>query len=357
MSDYKRKLSNCYDEPPHYEEDSGRSTPTLSEDLVAAEALTQLTKSTSAPSTPLSNLSIEDSQHPLVTKVNQVSKHPLVTGAFKYYADSKRNYPHFNYAAELVERATLPVMAKIEDGLNYRHIQRKKKRKIKGNKVETRKRLQFCLHILRLANDQINSQVRGLQQKMNERETMQPEQQGNYSLFMLQTPTPTESASYDTAVNTPQTPSSQPSEQVPENQTSLETQQTKTEIITTVKKIIHVISNFKASSLTVDSVANESSELKSTIRDIILKLPSQIQQTANSNNLTSQETNDKIFLFAKESLDMIQRLTVVFNDQLQKVEDWFETGTKSDDFDSQIQGAESNGSVTPEVNIDNKIQF
>lgn len=370
MAESKRKLSiynEDYEDPPPYNEgtvstiNSGTSTPTLNEDLVAAEALTQL-NGTPPPTTPLSNLTIEERQHPIVNKVSQVSKHPLVTNAFKYYEDSKVKYPHFNYAAGIVERAAIPVVAKIEDNLNNRHMKRMTKRKLKKRKVvndknETKKRLQFCLHILRLANDQINNQVINLQQKIVERETR------NYS--DPQSPT----AVYPSSVNenltnaddkerldTPmvQTPTPTETEFSESNTTSVEAEKTNTEIITTVKKIIHVISNFKTSTLTND-VANESNELKSTIRDIILKLPSQVQQN-NSHNST--QTNDKIFLFAKESLDMIGRLTKVFNEQLQKAEDWINS-----DESNRPKDEDSLKTPVPErihekfSSLDNKIQI
>ncbi|CAH6722318.1 hypothetical protein CLIB1444_09S00914 [[Candida] jaroonii] len=370
MAESKRKLSiynDDFEDPPPYNEEvgstinSGTSTPTLNEDLVAAEALTQL-NGTPPPTTPLSNLTIEERQHPIVNKVSQVSKHPLVTNAFKYYEDSKVKYPHFNYAAGIVERAAIPVVAKIEDNLNNRHMKRMTKRKSKKRKVvddknETKKRLQFCLHILRLANDQINNQVINLQQKIVERETRNhsdPQSPTAVNTLavgeipsnviieekqdkpMVQTPTPTET-------------------EFTENNTSAEAEKTNTEIITTVKKIIHVISNFKTSTLTND-VASESNELKSTIRDIILKLPSQVQQN-NCHNPT--QTNDRIFLFAKESLDMIGRLTKVFNEQLQKAEDWI----NSDEQQNLHGDDDSLKTPVPErindkfPSLDNKIQL
>lgn len=295
-----------------------RSSP----DLVAAEALARMTGTPppiSRISTPMSNLSIDEQrqlQHPLIAKVNQVSRIPLVRDAFKYYEDSKRNYPHFNYAAGIVERAAIPVVSRIEVNLNNRHRQRlenpirkKRRRNNKRDRKETKKRLQFCLHLLRLANDQITNQVSNLQTKLSEREKKQQpvydekrQKDDDDDLFV-------------DSVSIQQSPS--PAPDVPN-----EAEKTNTEIITTVKKIIHVISNFKTTNLSAsDNNESDGSELRSTIRDIILKLPRQIQQTNSGTN----ETNDKIFVFAKESLDMISRLTNVFDEQLQKAESWIGT--------------------------------
>ena len=53
--------------------------------------------------------------------------------------------------------------------------------------------------------------------------------------------------------------------------------------------------------------------------------PNTLQQNSvasspNANN--AQQVNDRVFLFAKESLDMIAKLTTVFNEQLAKAESW-----------------------------------
>lgn len=357
----KRKLS-VQDDLPSHNTARGRSSSTASfdasppppynqandHDLVsAAEALTQLTKKSTPPPgadnlplvRPLLALSVEtpatvtSGEHPLVTRVAQVTKHPILTNAYKYYESLKRSYAPFNYAAEIVEKAAIPVVNKIELNLNSRHRARQLRREDKLNKkrrldrnassgsihkrtdsetvsLETKKRLQFCLHILKLANEHISTKVVFLQQKMEDKEKEKKEREV------------TKPAAVD-----------------PEA-----TQQMKTEIITTVKKIIHVISNFKPSSLSADNfnegeegeevtsdkapetaaenkIAQENLQLKSTIRDIILNLPNSIQ-TAASSTPNCKANNDRIFVFAKESLDMIGRLTNVFNDQLEKAEQW-----------------------------------
>lgn len=322
-------------------------SPPRNDDLVAAEALTRLT-ATPPPinniSTPMSNLSIDErsqSQHPLIAKVNQVSQHPIVRDAFKYYENSKRNYPHFNYAAGIVERAALPVVNKIEINLNNRHRQRlanktikkKKKRKVSRNdKNETKKRLQFCLHILKLANEQINNQVNFFQNKITERELkleQKKQQEVNDRMSSQQVSDPSNSS---------------------ENLNTKDAQEAKSEIVTTVKKIVHLISNFKTSNLNSEPRNTEScNELRSTIRDIILKLPSQIQQTTINNNASAQQTNEKILVFAKESLDMIGRLTNVFNEQLEKAENWIGANESESQTTSRIHSRVQSRSQSPKL--------
>lgn len=356
--------------PPPFD---SKERPDSDHDLVsAAEALTQLTQinlkancitnctaippRTTTPPTnivsrpniasPLPSLPLQSTtQHPLVASVNKVSRHPIVTNAVKYYDYSKRTYAPFNYAAEIVEKAAFPVVTKIELNLNNRYQAKQarkgsKKRRLEEQtayatvptqsssrrssfntdtimvSLETKKRLQFCLHILRLANDKINNLVHNLQQKVVTKEIEAREKRDA-----------TDAAKQD------------------------EAQKTKTEIVTTVKNIIRLISNFKPSSLstsnessrssspaprdsvTCDNLENarcmlrtdsmestEDDQLKGTIRRIILSLPTTVQQSSVSSG--GQQTNDRVLVFAKESLDMISRLTTVFNHQLEKAEAW-----------------------------------
>lgn len=317
--------------------------PDNHDDMVsAAEALTQLTNGGSPSPKD------ESHEHPLVSRINQVSKHPIVTNAVKYYENSKRNYAPFNYAAGIVEMAAIPVVNKIEDNLNSLHKANQKRRKLdkpdasaeqtpsteddNNLSVETKKRLQFCLHILKLANDHINSKVTLLQQKMNDREREIKEKQLKKEHMQAQSPTNTQDPSCssetlidDSSING-QDDLSIPSEA---------SQQTKTEIVTTVKKIIRVISNFKPSSLNISQPGERSDgdnkiqsespksrsgsvDLRTTVRDIILNLPESVQETTSS----CTQPNDRIVVFAKESLDMIGKLTQVFNEQLERAETW-----------------------------------
>lgn len=433
----KRKLSTVGApsdiQPPSYEHATGsenENTPLIStsekqngddKDLVsAAEALTQLTQlnsnvnssstslnsrlstppmistangahngGSSVSSPVISNFLIEkqtvlppiQKQHPLVERVNKVSRHPLVTNAVKYYDYSKRNYASFNYAAEFVEKAAIPVVNKIEVNLNNRYQAKKakqearkgtskKRRKVNQHyatsaasspslspslppapapsfassasfsssgrssltysdtnvSIETKKRLQFCLHILKLANEKINNLVLVLQQRVVTKEIEAKEKREAISAGDVKQD---------------------------------EAQRTNIEIVTTVKNIIRLISNFKPSSLATKDEQNESAidekdgitpvnshtnsvgsrknstdddQLKGTIRDIILALPATIQQSSSGNT----QTNDRVLVFAKESLDMISRLTVVFNNQLEKAEAWV-AGEQQEQENQQIE--------------------
>ena len=338
--------------------------------VLAAEALALLTKRTPPPpgagesedgsgasqghsaiASPLSSLLIQGDedykiQHPLVSRVNQVSRHPIVTNAVRYYNHSKRNYALFNYAAEFVEKAAIPVVSRIEADLNSRHQvkqaaaaitddnevspHRKLRRlsssstvatakSVKSNSAstaDTRKRLQFCLHVLKLTNDQITTKVSELQAKIQEREQEREKEQAQ-KIERARRASEASHASQD-QTGPPGAGLIAP-----------EAQQTKTEIVSTVKKIIHVISNFRPSSLSTSngltptsSQSSENCDFKTTIRDIILQLPTTVQQTTAAKTGTGQQANDRIFLLAKESLDMITRLTTVFSVQLEKADNW-----------------------------------
>ncbi|KAF3987529.1 hypothetical protein FT663_04406 [Candidozyma haemuli var. vulneris] len=286
----------------------------------------------SSITSPMSTTSLTDlerQQHPIVSSVSAVSKLPIVTNAVKYYEDSKRNYAPFNYAAGIVEKAAMPVFSKIEVNLNSMHqaklheARRQKKRRVVSptEKTETKKRLKFCLHILKLANRQINDRVNCLQRAIqpdspvsdrHQEQLSTPQSEEKHDDTHVLTRPEARSETDLTAVNSSR------------SEYSADPQETQTEIVTTVKKIIHVISNFRPSSLVADKgpggegLESEDYRLKSTIREIILNLPNQVQTNAAS----SSQTNDKIVTFAKESLNMIGRLTTVFNNQLEKAESW-----------------------------------
>lgn len=345
--------------------------------VLAAEALALLTnKSPLSPSladnedgsgdlqghlaiaSPLSSLLIHGddeykTQHPLVSRVNQVSRHPLVTNAVRYYNSSKQNYALFNYAAEFVEKAALPVVSRIEADLNSRHqvkqaaaaltgteaAPHRKLRRLSSSSTvssaktktatataDTRQRLQFCLHVLKLANDQITTKVSELQTRIQERE-----QGRELELAQQRERARRASEASQERARAPQAGLTAPEAQ--------QAQQTKTEIVSTVKKIIHVISNFRPSSLSTsdaisptNSNASEDCELKSTIRDIILQLPNTVQQTAIQTSNSALQANDRIFVLAKESLDMITRLTTVFSVQLEKADNWVAGEKEADEL-------------------------
>lgn len=333
----KRKFSDSFAaDPPKYSEVALPLSDANDDDLVlAAEALTKLTHSVSPPPThdvstnastlgsPVSSTSLQDMDeqvHPIVLGVNAVTKHPIVTNAVRYYETSKRNYATFNYAAGIVEKAAIPVFSKIEVNLNNIHQARLKKRRYgPTEKVEVKRRLKFCLHILKLANDNISAKVLDLQRRIQEKET----QPGEITPVNDDVPLKdemSEALSELTAV----------SSTVP-----VQAQETRTEIIATVKKIIHVISNFRPSALNAEDPEevgrpDDETKLKGTIREIILNLPNQFQQSGALCSQTQLTTSDRVIMFARESLDMIGRLTSVFNEQLEKAETWVGGETESE---------------------------
>lgn len=364
----KRSLSESDPDLPPYESITPASAANASPpeyfqqrsdtDLMsAAEVLTRLTKSespydfsehASTVASPISTSSLHElqqQQHPIVQLVSAVSKLPLVSNAVRYYELSKRNYATFNYAAEFVEKAAMPVFNKIEINLNSIHQARleearlKKKRRVEQgpkDKKEIKKRLKFCLHILKLANDNISSKVAELQNRIKEKEAdknrLKEEDNGGVVEAEVANGPGSEAHvvandSANVVVATNVSPRTVPAEtELPK--------EAQTEIVATVKKIIHVISNFKPSSLDALEKSAEAAqkeaedvELKSTIRKIIFDLPTHIQHSAVS---TAEGGNDRIVVFAKESLDMIGKLVSVFNEQLEKAEKWVEGEEKKE---------------------------
>ena len=331
----------------------------------AAETLTLLTRNATPPS-DADTVAMDDAQspvilppihpqhqrHPIVSTVSMVARHPIMMNAVKYYETSKRNYPSFNYAAGIVESAAIPVVNNIEAKLNTRHQTRQasavsstditptnsnfgdykiqhdgknqlqKKRRFSASSqtsnissyssIDTKKRLQFCINILKLANTNISSKVEFLQEKINETEIAVKEEREK---LIAQ-------KSHDSNST---------------NTTEQATQKTKTEIVGTVKKIIHLISNLRPSSLGDTSVtnglspvssngsqSNQDFELKNAIKDIIMSLPQSLQQQQQLQQLGSptNSQDDVIFKFAKESLVMISKLTQIFTEKLDQVEHW-----------------------------------
>lgn len=321
------------DVPPPYRSlpPSRTQLPLLrTEETIAAEALTRLT-GTASPPTPdemqgfsrvASPLSVtgpgtHQQIHPIVQLVNTIYRLPLVTNAVRYYETSKRNYATFSYAAGIVEKAAIPVFNRIEDNLNSMHqnrleerarIRRRRRGNVKrDDKTEIKKRIKFCLHILKLANDKIKDKVNHLQQRI-----LEPDD-GDASTIevdALNVKSETALTSFPSNEITPQTSN------VPQ-----EAEDTNTEVVATVRKIIHVISNFRPSSLSVgcspdaESAHNDDLRLRSTIRQIILNLPTQMSQTVPG-------APQQAIIFAKQSLDMIGNLTNVFKEQLDKAENW-----------------------------------
>lgn len=268
-----------------------------------------------------------------------------MTNAVRYYETSKRNYATFNYAAAFVEKAAIPVISKIEVNLNNIHQARqekaKKKRRLdkQNDKTETKKRLKFCLHILKLANDNISAKVSELQLRIsetkNEKERSETPDVGASTASESDMTSRAMSLLEKSLATVPE----EKHEEFAENEltrvsSTVPEEETNTEIVKTVKKIIHIISNFRPSSLSAtaeessdsqDGPRDEDVKLRSTIRNIILNLPTQIQKSKS----TATPCQDRVMEFARESLDMISLLTTVFNEQLEKAETWVDGPDKA----------------------------
>lgn len=315
----------------------------------AAEALTRLNSCTTGPtlsssstaSTPHHHLSrspsvssptdVTQQVHPIVLLVNAMSRLPIVTNAVKYYETSKRNYATFNYAAAFVEKAAIPVFSKIEVNLNNLHQARqekaRKKRRLAAknpkDKTEIKKRLKFCLHILKLANDNISAKISDLQLRIAEADKQKLSE--NVSGGQLETPDVVQVVVKEEDLTNVSAEKFEDNE-LTRVSSSIPDEETNVEIVKTVKKIIHIISNFRPSSLSAsgetsdvaDGSRDDDVKLRSMIRSIILNLPNQIQKSKTG----PLPCHDRVMEFARESLDMIGLLTNVFNDQLQKAESW-----------------------------------
>ncbi|GEQ67146.1 hypothetical protein JCM33374_g809 [Metschnikowia sp. JCM 33374] len=309
--------------------------------------------STSQISSPIPTTTLKDIPqqiHPIVQRVSTISKLPLVTNAKKYYETSKRNYATFNYAAGIVEKAAIPVFNKIEVNLNNKHqakLEQKaqiKKRRVQNkgqDKHEIKKRIKFCLHILKLANDNISAKVNELQDKIKESKAS-PKSNAKKKLA---SPKSEHQLEYSQNVEFPSNEITPTSTNVPEKAL-----QTNHEIVATVKKIVHVISNFRPSSLNVaeggnggpDVFRGDDVKLKKTIREIILRLPKQVSQSVPG----AQKAPNQAICFARESLDMIGRLTTVFNEQLEKAEHWVDRSAEKESGEPSSGQSSDSSEVT-----------
>ncbi|KAF8005528.1 hypothetical protein HF325_000985 [Metschnikowia pulcherrima] len=262
-----------------------------------------------SPLSLLSSRNLGPQIHPIVQRVNTISRLPLVTNAVKYYETSKRNYASFNYAAGIVEKAAMPVFNKIEDNLNSKHqakleerarLKKRRVQKRRQDKHEIKKRIKFCLHILKLANENISAKVNDLQVKIKETDN---------SLAKVKKESPGDRN--ELAENTTR-PSSL---------------------------------NVSEEEIGPLELHGDDAKLKKTIRKIILSLPRQVSQTVPG----AQKAPHQAICFARESLDMIGRLTNVFNEQLEKAEHWV-------DQTSERRFKVFNDSVSPAPSDSTKVE-
>lgn len=201
---------------------------------------------------------------------------------------------------------------------------------------DSRQRLRYCLHLLRLANDHLASKVTSLQDLIAEQEAVDMAQQIAANHVPLENnPTPPRRTTFADALG-----------------------KLKKDIVTTVRKAVTVISTFAGNSLPEPA--------RSHIRNYILQLPNRwalsletpsvrsrrsstvattavatavpsgamtpvnaSQGTSTHNRQlgcrclsTDMEVGSRVLSLAKESLDMLQHIMTIVRDTLDKAEMW-----------------------------------
>ncbi len=212
--------------------------------------------------------------------VNRVSNHPLITHAVKAYESSKSNYPSFKYGAEMVENMAKPVVRKINKQYIYRqrqkqlqlHQQRTQQRHTAtpqrwtdalGNALtpESRRRLRVCLHLLKLANNTLNVKIKRLSDIIEEEEASQFQNSDSIDKNMaLEFENESQHDNNKNEKN--------------EDSTNGNVKTIKADIITTVKKIVNVVSNYGCNTLPEPA--------RSKVRESLLKLPSNWIKSVNT---------------------------------------------------------------------------
>lgn len=298
----------------------------------------------------------EEGQDTLLDKVRSNS---IINNAVNLYEQSKHQYPSFRKGAEMMERkALIPMVRKLEktsnkwkrrgkraheDGINSDEEEREeeveteyedsnalesdsedhgprisKRQKIseaiakgKGNlkgyklnmSIESKKRLVTCLHLLKLANNQLSNKVSFLQ------ELVQQEQR-------------TRKSRRSKAIKSGTSEEHSDNEQFFDASDNLDEQSTviKMEVVGTVKKVYSIVSKFTGSSLPEPA--------RSQVRETLLKLPTNWSTSMNSTNMSKYtsskkiSTNGKVLILARESLDMVGNVMNVVDNTLGKAEEW-----------------------------------
>jgi len=173
--------------------------------------------------------------------------------------------------------------------------------------IESKKRIATCLQLLMLANKQIASKIQHLQNLIaKEQELMQKSK---------------ESPKEDDKI----CESREPNEETDANTTV----QIKQEIVSTVKKVVSLISKYAGNSLPEPA--------RSNVRETLLRLPTKWATnttttttpttTASTSSTSSSSssifnTNGKVLILANESLEMVSSVMSVFDETLTKAELW-----------------------------------
>ncbi|SCW04507.1 LAFE_0H15060g1_1 [Lachancea fermentati] len=163
--------------------------------------------------------------------------------------------------------------------------------------IESKKRLITCLHLLKLANNQLSNRVSFLQ------DLVQKEQQLRKRRIKVNEKDSDHDEFYDASDN------------IDEQSTVI-----KMEVVGTVKKVYALISKFTGNSLPEPA--------RTQVRESLLKLPMNWTTMINSEDLAKRTNskiispNGKVLLLARESLDMVHNVMGVVDNTLGKAEEW-----------------------------------
>lgn len=164
--------------------------------------------------------------------------------------------------------------------------------------IESKKRLVTCLHLLKLANNQLSNRVGFLQDLVLKEQKLRKGR-----IRDRQAESDDEEEYYDASDNIDEL-----------------SNVVKMEIVGTVKKVYSLISKFTGSSLPEPA--------RTQVRESLLKLPMNWTSTMNSENLARYTSskgvspNGKVLILAKESLGMVHNVMNVVDNTLGKAEEW-----------------------------------
>lgn len=292
--------------------------------------------------------------------MRNIKSHPLYNSALRAY---RINKPTIKYGVEMVERAAIPMVNMVEQT----RLEWKRKKRLRranamfpdeakflpyrtssilsstalypknsqnlpsisealalGNKnlnefslnlsIESKKRIATCLQLLMLANKQLSSKIQHLQDLIaKEQELIK--------------------STHESKKEDEQEDKESEDHHLETDNDDATTLQIKQEIVTTVKKVVSLISKYAGNSLPEPA--------RSNVRQTLLRLPtkwatsSTTTTTAASTSSTSStsssastssssifNTNGKVLILANESLEMVSSVMSVFDETLTKAELW-----------------------------------
>ncbi|ODQ81687.1 hypothetical protein BABINDRAFT_159944 [Babjeviella inositovora NRRL Y-12698] len=369
-----------------------QSHPTRdTEELEAVEALKALKSSSNSPK-PVFNTATGayDAQHSLSSPSSILTKmahNPIISHAVRAYESSKSYSPRFKYGAEMVERnAFLPVVRRLDGSSAL-----KRQRRLDGGaetsavpeedhetrhkalpgitdalrlppsitvaglnmSIESRRKIRFVLHVLKLANQQISNKVNDLQSSFREEDAGEPilvdkeasENVSSSASTLNDTAHVDESSDEeeanpvhrqrDSLFDDPESLTPQISHPHPQGystpagnlragslsptvshtsfvsavgstiNTPLQqyTQQTQKEIVNTVKKIINVVSSFTSNGAGAAIPGPERAQIRESIIGLPVRWSSSLTRTRSRSGSVNGEDDDRSSSFVGTSFD------------------------------------------------------